>query len=960
MTSTAAPVEMGGKEGACTSAVSNSLDRSAKAIMNALNTSLFCFETEEFGIDFSVPHQDSDEQRKSPEDTGVSFTGQKSFSAVRFIQSKLSYGAALQTIQDDLKSFSIQLGAEIQSYAADAVAPSLDGIAARSTDFKKELLGIQSPLGEVVSDLGNHYHHLERTLNEIRSKMESVARAQNEQQFHTSCAKSLLLYDTIAEMLSELNETNISESPTAEMQSSSSMDELSSSLSSSFSSSSVEEKSETKTTSDQKASVTRGAPSDSEKVIRKLTGEAKRRIPHSFTGCHRQSWEGRSISDKLYFLRLLVASLVELREAVSDSKEACAEMHEVVGEKEGSRQQSSPALERELAEIEEIQRLCHEVECATFLLLERFMVELSEYYFDDQPGESTEAGSSVVPSNNPKTILSLLQSIGSLYAATGDVDRFKEACEKGVVYPALECIFSWSATTSSRHSTEATLDLLERLQALLEHRIAPLLPVCRQVFPHHEFYPAADVVWPAVCRVLHERLPNLFDALTPEAFRQKYLAATRLETVVVHQLCASEEERQRMLSPAHSATRTWRQKWNADIYVAECIASVSRRMAARVESWQAAWRAFPIPFAVRSTQPAGSTSGAEWYKAVQSETDALWRELVSVAAELFQQVFLFPSLPSSVRYIVKAAYSLADTARYTIEPVVVQAQREGGGDETSEPQREEQRTHVWRAAWEIVESVGGLSVYISDDLLALVNAAVKGSGDTTGTLTTEAVSAIKAAHELGGQSTNAVYRDLLKFLQNVMIEAAILPLQHMHSVRALYSHTQRESPSAPSWYVATSVKPLLRFIDVAISGAHPSPVVYALVTDNHDDKTTFFHDAVALLEEAIESLFQNFCSIAEETLKAAKKAEEGWEKLRRKREAAAGSSVSSMGSPSVESPTGVVANTGGATDRQKMLQQFVLDLNAMSSALQQQAPKCSREKVDQAAKGVLQVLNKSL
>lgn len=288
---------------------------------------------------------------------------------------------------------------------------------------------------------------------------------------------------------------------------------------------------------------------------------------------------------------------------------------------------------------------------------------------------------SLVTSSSSRTSCSgsmvLMHEISLLYATLQAKTAFIEVCQREVLEPFLQRWVSWTAATQTLHHVDATLSLLHRIGEGLSCYLTPLLsiwvtafslpyedpgpPVVRpftrdptsgaatprtstttkakddektvptspEDLPHTfssrgtsqscRLFPVADIVWPAVCTVLQEKLSrSLFDTMPPSSFRRKYVAATSLEQKIFdlcgvppcmpvrgddhhatratgmtpppHPLTEGRatptlpyagtllgwEERERIrCSPI---TEEWRRKWRVDIYATECVRSAAAQL----------------------------------------------------------------------------------------------------------------------------------------------------------------------------------------------------------------------------------------------------------------------------------------------------------------------------------------------------------------------------------------------
>lgn len=183
------------------------------------------------------------------------------------------------------------------------------------------------------------------------------------------------------------------------------------------------------------------------------------------------------------------------------------------------------------------------------------------------------------------------------------------------------------------------------------------------------------------------------------------------------------------------------------------------------------------------------------------------------------------------------------------------------------------------------------------------------------------------------------YPLLHHFTDSIIIPACVHPLQHIKSVRAVFVHTQKDPPSKPSWYVPSVLQPLKVFCraweahqelhltttfplfckggrnnensTTFASSCVPSSLSSSPSTARKMGMTAFQWDMMSVLYQIRLAVVERFFELTKETLEAARKADEGWEKLRRKREAATAAAQAAAASPTTTICTSRAGGDGG-------------------------------------------------
>lgn len=541
--------------------------------------------------------------------------------------------------------------------------------------------------------------------------------------------------------------------------------------------------------------------------------------------------------------------------------------------------------------------------------------------------------------------------------------------------------------------------------------------------------PVADIVWPAVCTVLQEKLVSLFDAGIPEAFRRKYLAASALEQAVAD-LCATPEEVNQLRRSAVS--RVWRSKWNVDIYAAECVMTSTRELNLLTESWKRAMMLVigigaPVNTAAArkrespgrpgegsssvaaSASPSDSGQSGELtaahrisaFNALQSLWVALRRDVLE---RFFTEMYLPPATLALLRHCLLSSKSVAGRVTQVLADVFRSLSTFTASGEAYTAME----VAVLTLALSGMEDICLLGEYITSSGLQRIEQTT-----ATATIASPALSAtLQQACRFTSERLRQEEYTAIRSMVYEHVERHITPpLQHIKSVRSFFSHTQRSMPDAPSWYVETILTPIralarafqayqqqqqetstsLSLSTSSTSSASPSTRVkpmskvtvwgvcqqmsttttttntnfksgdasdpsYGLVSMSTPSlqmmrvaQASFTADYCALVLRIATTVFTRFTELARETLGAAKKAEEGWEKLRRKREAAAAAAAAAAGGaggPAGEMNQATAAagasrrrvTAENATDIDKMILQLYLDANELLQQLRALLP----------------------
>lgn len=588
-------------------------------------------------------------------------------------------------------------------------------------------------------------------------------------------------------------------------------------------------------------------------------------------------------------------SLEERVDAMCSTMTYLQEFHrllELVPEESVAEQEEGTALPPQLAyreEEETIDQLIHDL-----------VRDICQQLMDDRPHPSTSEDSAPTDvngnsssrglrSNDAVNLLALIcQHLPLIY----NVDQVKQLCQSAVIKPMVERVIPWTAATTARHNVESTVALLTHFQHALVHDIAPLLPMWHMTVKGERLHPVRSILWPLVFRTLSEKMSHLFDVGLPDAFRSKYLASLSLEETV-EGLCASEEERELMRqSPT---TMEWRRKWNADIYAAECVMEVTKRVSSSTEEWKQA---------LRSALPLSNLDG------VITQLQTVWRTLLQALHAYFSAHFLPAATPTFLRHSISISKSTAATVVSAVSNLL--NDRKEANVSTSSG-RDSLRVAMC-AMLSVSEDVSRLAHYLSTEFRQEVLAAISASG----CVEQNVIGAVDLVCNIGTNSLKEEdYRQLSLAVQLWVEQQALLGMQHVKSVRSTYSHTNCPCPSQTSSYVTYVTSPLTLLKESSLLLSQSRAAKDALWTPPGAVPAAGDH-CFSLRKHVAVVVMDEFCRLARETLTAAKRADEGWEKLRRKREGAAGGAAAA-------GTTSKLPSEAMMTDRDKMASQLYLD-----------------------------------
>lgn len=530
-----------------------------------------------------------------------------------------------------------------------------------------------------------------------------------------------------------------------------------------------------------------------------------------------------------------------------------------------------PQREKERAEVREYVR---ESGGAVLQLLRRVFTHLCSRFFE----HPEEAG-----------VTQALREVTLTYARAHVLEDFCTMFRDGVLGPFLEKIFPWKAATQARQSADETLRLLASLEQQLSDNVTPLFPLLRRCFAGEPLNPASAMLWPVLCEVLIKKLVTLYEVGIPDAFQRKYTAAYRL-LALAESCCATPEELV-VLRQSPDVTM-WNHKWNTDVYAAMRITEFTKALEPRLAALRGG-----RPLAELRAPPAAAAAHLDVFKCLGEQLQRLFSP----------QVFLLVCLQRFLRHVVTAAQEVCLAATAYTRSSLDKTSTYGGPRESPLPFLSLFTADVAGLARSAARG-GALN---SQALAAIAASGIAPSADNGCATAAEAVLAL-----LRDQICHGCVSEAQRLMTSSVEDECLAALQNLKSVRSAYSHTKKPMPKAASWYVASVVDPIARFATTAReSGVDPQALSL-------------------MVRSVIDVIATQFTALARDTLITAKKTEESWEKLRRKKEpsTAEDAAEASTSDPSPSPPAHSRPTAESATDRDKMTIQLYLDARALESA----------------------------
>nr|CCM19863.1 hypothetical protein, conserved [Leishmania guyanensis] len=505
-----------------------------------------------------------------------------------------------------------------------------------------------------------------------------------------------------------------------------------------------------------------------------------------------------------------------------------------------------------------------------------------------------------------------------LYAQMGEVKQFSAVFRNVVLRPQLETVVSWKAATQARQSAEGTVALLKRVKAVLQTTFLPLLPLLREHYGP-TLHPTATIVWPLLSETLVKKLPSLYEVGIPNHFQAKYMAAYEL-LAIVESSCADLEEL--AVLRESSDVILWNHKWNLNVYAALRVSEVDKALQSVSSSLD--------------RLPAAANSHYHFRLFYIAQQQLLHLFSSSVFLLLCTPLFLRQTVVCCYRVLMRVQEAVLKSTPTHSDPTAEEKRlTDAPESESSSPPAE--GTHETLLL--VIADAHTLRTFLTGQLLdVILGRLAAGSGCALTEMTS--MTATTSSAPSSERTTKDLVTDVLQFasasvcsqfvqrmseaLVRQITDAVVVPLQNLKSVRSMYSHTRKTMPSAPSWYVAPALHPLQKFAEEALRSGF---------------NETALQDSVA---EMLRAVIAHFVALARETLLTAKKTEESWEKLRRRKEGSLMSQVAeATPGSSEEASAGAVSAVGGqrvtmetATDRDKMTIQLWMDARAMLEGVQ--------------------------
>ncbi|KEG15512.1 putative conserved oligomeric golgi complex subunit [Trypanosoma grayi] len=477
-----------------------------------------------------------------------------------------------------------------------------------------------------------------------------------------------------------------------------------------------------------------------------------------------------------------------------------------------------------------------------------------------------------------ETLTHAMRSVMEAYQTAGEVQEFCRMYRKRILRPLLESVLSWRAATQARHSLEDTVKLLVCLRDQLEVNVLPFLPLLREAF-EGAVMPIPMIIWPTVCEALVKKMVSLYDVGIPDAFQKRYMAAHEL-LALMEANCASSEELHMLVQSPDVAL--WKHKWNTDVYGTIRANELSKRVDGALQ----AFAATPLEQQVQQREQGSSVECSTTF-----HTDPFVKLQEALEWLFSPSTYIYTVTPKFIREAAGATQRLARSVL----------------DYADASQANSSMRDWISLVMSACSDFEAFAVYIEGPFRTRLESA---SGRTF------AVSS-PVIQLIAQETCRAAAVSLHRAVQMRVAEECAAGMQNIRSVKSAYSHMRKPFPTAPSWYVPNIVEPLQRFA-ATVESLPSAPARDGMVA------------------AVVEEVANRFRVIAKETLVTAKKTEESWEKLRRRKETTAGGRGTStdvvvdQAAPAASTTARPTPET--ATDRDKMTLQLYLDAKAFVEA----------------------------
>lgn len=515
------------------------------------------------------------------------------------------------------------------------------------------------------------------------------------------------------------------------------------------------------------------------------------------------------------------------------------------------------------AECNDAQKLIQEDISLFFGALGQRLVQTVTSFIDGElvACSAPSAEQQLHPKGSQQSRQTSLTALLSVYDQLGASEQFAVLMKERVVKSLVEDVITWKAAAQARQNPDESEQMLRALVSRLEQALYPCLPLFRDVLPGVNVI--ASVVWPAVCDAMLKRMVFLFAPGIPTTFHRNFVAAHTVLASLEAQ-CTSVKELAELRCTEEMAT--WQRKWNLDVYHTLRRTELQDRLTKAL--------ATPLP----TTAPRGKKSGWTFSALLQVQSCAEW---------LFSSdVFLYPL---SQHFLRDAAQCIFMGVRMLVQHC---------------------DQHVAAEPGIVVHAVDDLKRFrasISEVLLPLVAAALR---ESTPAEPSHLASSLQQV--ISSIIDRGVF-DILTNCKRWLVEQCMVSLSNVRSVKAAYSMTKKPLPSAPSWFVSSSLDVLVAYRKYAT------------------DTCVFSAEELnKLMRDVIDELTQRFRALIKEILVAARKAQESLEKLRRKKELKQADATTPV---TPAPPSGARPTPDTASDRDKMVVQLYLDIHAYGDLL---------------------------
>ncbi|KPI90537.1 hypothetical protein ABL78_0297 [Leptomonas seymouri] len=816
-----------------------------------------------------------------------------SYDPLTFVNGKVQHGVPLTVLSQDLHSYAQYLEDKIAECVNTDVHTAFVNVSGHLVGMRDELSYMERPLAVAMEKLSGAVAQLSTTSLSVKSKVEAACTAEMERNFDSVYLNGVVVYESIAYQLDDLAQllqiavdTTPSRSPATAVQTA---------------------------------------------ANERVTGSS---ASHASPAQHDATTKGGHFKNEAYS----IAAGTRLSDAALDILEDVVLLFQEL--KEVS-QHLVPLASREQEKVD-MSGYVAAAEHAVMGVLEVVLVHVSRMAFgfagnpDSTTGAMLTSSTETADAALSPAARQLLGRIIALYGQVGEREQFCTVFRNAVLRRPLEAVVSWKAATQARQSAEGSVALLEQIKVVLRSKYLPLLPLLRASYgvPLH---PAATIVWPIVSETLVKKLPSLFEVGIPNHFQPKYKAAYSV-LAMVEDACADLDELAALRQSPDVVL--WNHKWNLDVYAALRVSEVDKALQS-VSS--------PLDRLPPSTE-------GEYHLRLFYIVHQQLRHLFSPSVWLYMCTprFLRQTVACCYRVLQRVQEAIARTPAAAGAATVTECNSSGSNDPNGGSAQATGSAAEFSASNTLLLAISdthALRSFLTDQLLPLILERIKGEAGGSAAAAVSAVDSATGMHAFSAlpaseRSTAALVTDVIAFaggavcgqfvqharatLVRQVTDASAGPLQNVKSVRSAYSHTRKTMPTTASWYVAPVLQPLQRFAEEAqqcgFGGAAREESII----------------------EMLRAIVKQFVLLAKDTLITAKKTEESWEKLRRRKEGSASSPVTVEGgvaeaatatAATEERPTkaasGQRVTMETATDRDKMTIQLWMDARALWQAVQQ-------------------------